>query len=261
MQLATVGSVEIVSIVDTNFSFPGAEIYPDAGERLADTLPPDGALAMICTCAVLRADGKTILVDTGLGPGGEGGLLPGLAEAGIRHDEVDLVVFTHLHGDHTGWNVDLTTGQPRFARARYHIPEADWRFFRDEGGDNWDTMLAPLEQAGVVDLFSSEQSLGPSLTLLPTPGHTPGHTSIAIASGGEQGYVLGDVVVAEPSLNEPDWAVMFDSDNTQAATTRRQVIDRLVESGELVVASHLREQGLGRLARIDGRVVWMPKPD
>jgi glyoxylase-like metal-dependent hydrolase (beta-lactamase superfamily II) len=257
MQRATVGSVEILSIVDTHFQFPGANIYPDAGDALASYLPADGALALICGCAVLRADSQTILVDTGLGPAGEGGLMTGLADAGIQPGDVDSVVFTHLHGDHVGWNVD-GSGAPRFGRARYRIPEADWRHFGEQGGDSWDATLAPLDKAGVVDLFSGEVSLTPSLTLLPTPGHTPGHTSIAVASGGETAYILGDVVVGEPSLNEPDWAVSFDTDNAQAAATRKQVIARLAESGELVVSSHLRDEGMGHLSRQGDRVVWTP---
>ncbi len=155
--------------------------------------------------------------------------------------------------------MDAESGAPRFANARYHIPEADWTHFRGEGGDNWTGNLAPLESAGVLELFSGEVTLSPSLTLLPTPGHTPGHTSIAVSSGGESGYVLGDVVVGEPSLNQPDWAVMFDHDNAVAAATRRQVIDRLVASGELVVTSHLATEGIGRLSKVDGRVVWTPE--
>jgi glyoxylase-like metal-dependent hydrolase (beta-lactamase superfamily II) len=256
MLRTTVGSIEITALVDTTFAFPATQLFPDADpsavSAYADLMRDDGAVSMICGASVLRGDGRTVLVDTGNGPGGQ---LPAeLAAAGVAPSEVEIVVFTHLHGDHTGWNIDRETGKPLFANARYWIPRADWEHYGERGGRNWETTLAPLEPAGVVELFEGERALTPSLTLVPTPGHTPGHTSIELRSAGEQAFILGDAVVDEINLNEPDWANMFDGDDPTAIATRHRLIPRLTASGELIVAAHLGASGVGRFARIGDRL-------
>lgn len=250
MQQTTVGTVSVTALVDAHFSFPANNIYADVGEELdayAEFLD-DGALTMICGCSLLQADGVTVLVDTGIGPGDES-LMSELEVAGVTPAEIDIVVFTHLHGDHIGWNVDRATGAPMFPNARYWIPRRDWEHYGAAGGESWETLLAPLEAAGCVELFDGGRDLTPSLTLVDTPGHTPGHTSIEIRSDGAQAFVLGDAVVDQINLNEPDWANRFDGDDAQAATTRHRLIPRLTDSGELVIAAHLGAQGLGHFVQ------------
>jgi glyoxylase-like metal-dependent hydrolase (beta-lactamase superfamily II) len=250
MQRTTVGSVEITALVDTTFAFPATSLFPNVDptdiEAYADLLT-DGGMSMICGASILKADGQTVLVDTGNGP--DGSLFSELEAAGVTPGEVDIVVFTHLHGDHTGWNIDRATGEPLFPNARYWIPRGDWEHFGAQGGDNWTSMLAPLEGLGVVELFDGETELTASLKLMPTPGHTPGHTSVQIRSDGATAFVLGDAVVDEVNLNEPDWENMFDGDDATAIATRHRLIPQLTESGELIVAGHLGTQGIGRFAR------------
>src|SRR5690606_30732579 len=109
--------------------FDPQRVWPDAGagiEAYRTQLEPDGQLGMDCLCFLLRAEGQTVLVDTGLGPESNGQLMDELRAAGIAPEEVDQVVFTHLHGDHTGWNLDRQSGQPLFPRATYLVPKGDW---------------------------------------------------------------------------------------------------------------------------------------
>lgn len=256
MQRTTVGSVEITALVDTRFAFPATRLFPQADATevngYADLMTGDGEVSMICGVAILQSGGQTVLVDTGNGPGGE--LFTELEAAGVAPEAIDIVVFTHLHGDHTGWNIDRESGAALFPNARYWIPRGDWDHYRAQGGDNWDAMLAPLEDLGVVELFDPHTQLTEELMLVATPGHTPGHTSIQITSDGETAFVLGDAVVDEINLNEPDWANMFDGDDATAIATRHRVIPQLTESGELIVASHLGASGLGRLGRAGGRL-------
>jgi glyoxylase-like metal-dependent hydrolase (beta-lactamase superfamily II) len=256
MQRTKVGAVEIAALVDTSFAFPATRLFPkvDATEVNAypDLMTDDGDVTMICGAAVLRADERDILVDTGNGPDGK--LFEELDAAEVSPSQIEIVVFTHLHGDHTGWNIDAESGQPLFPNAEYWVPRADWEHYGERGGDNWEQMLAPLESLGVLHLFEGETPLTDALTLVPTPGHTPGHTSIQIRSNGEQGFVLGDAVVDEINLNEPEWGNMFDWNDEQAVATRQRLIPQLTESGELIVASHLGAQGLGRFARDGGRL-------
>ena len=258
MQRTTVGAVEITALVDTQFTMPASYVFADvdaAALEAYSALLNDGAISMICGVSILRADDTTVLVDTGNGP--DGSLFAELEAAGVRPAEVDIVVFTHLHDDHTGWNVDRKTGDAAFPNARYWIPRVDWDHFGAVGGDhgkNWADMLAPLERLGVLELFEGDTILTPSLALVPTPGHTPGHTSIAISSEGQHAFVLGDAVVDEVNLNEPDWTNVFDTDDTTAIATRHRVIPQLTESGELIFASHLGKQGLGRFVRHGDRL-------
>ena len=256
MQRTQVGSVEVTALIDTRFAFPATSLFPGADATevngYADLMNDAGEVSMICGTAVLKSGDRTVLVDTGNGPGGD--LFSELETAGVAPADVDVVVFTHLHGDHTGWNIDRETGQAHFPNATYWIPRADWEHFGAAGGDNWDAMLAPLEGLGVVHLFDGETALTEELTLVETPGHTPGHTSIQIDSGGETAFVLGDAIVDEINLNEPDWANMFDGDDATAIATRHRLIPRLTDSGELIIASHLGATGLGRIARDSGRL-------
>ena len=255
-----VGSVEIAALIDTSFAFPVHNVYPnvpDASQRFAGLLTDQGALPMICACFLLRAGGRTILVDTGYAEAGQAQLLSEIAAAGSQPDEVDTVVFTHLHPDHTAWNIDRNTGRPTFARARYLVPQADWDHFRAQGSDNFQRDLAPLATADQLDYFTGEHSLSPFLTTVPTPGHTPGHTSLVISSGGAHGFILGDVLLSPLDVLDTTLENGFDVDGAQARVTRQTVLTRLEESGEIVASSHLAP-GLGRIATTDDGRAWQP---
>jgi len=262
MQRTRVGTVEITALVDAHFVMAASYVFPEVEatsfEAYADMLNGDGAIEMICGAAVIQGNGRTVLVDTGNGP--DGALFGELQAAAVSPSEVDIVVFTHLHGDHTGWNIDRESGRALFPNARYWVPRADWEHYGAEGGDNWEAMLAPLERLEIVDLFDGETGITSSLKLVPTPGHTPGHSSIEIRSEGEHAFVLGDAVVDPLNLNEPTWANVFDSDDETAIETRHEVISRLSASGELVVASHLGTQGLGRFVRDGDRLRFEDLP-
>ena len=261
MQETTVGAVAIAALTDSHIRFPAAAVYESAGpelERYADLLEA-GNIQMICGCALLRADGRTVLVDTGNGPAGSH-LLDELAAAGVSPADVEIVVFTHLHGDHIGLNIDPGSGRPTFPNATYLISELDWETTRRSNVESWGRLLEPLQTAGVLELFRPPRQLTPSLGLVHTPGHTPGHTSIEISSKGERAFVLGDAVVHAISLAEPDWPTRFDADHERAAQTRHELIPRLLGSGELVIASHLGSSGLGHLAQGVGHVEFRDLP-
>ncbi len=261
MQRANVGSVEVVGLVDTRFAFPVGGVFPEIGKAASQYrhfLTPDGDVPMICACFLLRADGQTILVDTGYAEAGDARLLPDLETAGVKLADVDTVVFTHLHPDHTAWNIDRKTGDPTFPNARYWAPQADWDFFDAQGADHFTRDMKPLQAAGQLDLFSGEKTVTPSLTTLPTPGHTPGHSSIAIVSGNDRGFILGDVVLSALDVQDPDLVNSFDTDSDQARQTRLTILKRLESGQELVGAAHLPGEGLGHFGLMEGRRVWRP---
>jgi glyoxylase-like metal-dependent hydrolase (beta-lactamase superfamily II) len=260
----SVGTATIIALSDAEQPYGAGTIYPEAGEpalaayRAFQT--DSGEIVLNFGCYAIRADGRTVLVDTGWGPAHQGRLMDEMAEAGIQPQEVDTVVFTHLHGDHIGWNMvrDGDELRPRFARARYLAPDADWRHYRSQPEPSalFREHVMPLASLGVMDLIGGGHVISRSVTTVATPGHTPGHLSIAITSGGEHGFVLGDVAISAIEATETDWAGGFDWDRDLARRTRKAVLDRLERDRAIVAASHFPKPGLGRFERRDGVRVW-----
>ncbi len=266
MQRTHVGDVEVIALVDASRPFPAANVYPSAGDATksyAHYLTADGGVAMNFGCFLVRDGTSKVLVDCGLGPGANGQLANELRAAGVTPDEIDIVVFTHLHGDHTGWNIDPDTGKARFSRARYLVPRGDWDHYgaQDPVPASFRRDVAPLESLGCLDLIEGQRVLTQAVTALPTPGHTPGHTSLLIASGNDRGCILGDVVISPLDTENPDWANTFDWNSDIARETRVRTIDRLCEEGALVGGSHLPAPGLGHFVAADGRRKWRPLAD
>jgi glyoxylase-like metal-dependent hydrolase (beta-lactamase superfamily II) len=202
-----------------------------------------------------------VLIDTGIGPGPHeasggktGNLLQEMQSKGVAPESVDIVVFTHLHFDHTGWAVH--DGKPLCANARYLAPEADWAALGSGGVFPPADALTALKDSGRLELVSGEKSVTPELSLVPTPGHSPGHQSISIASAGERAFVLGDLFNHPAQLNETDWNAGFDSLPDVAVATRRRAFDRLEQEGTLVISGHYTHPGFGRIVRQEGRRVF-----
>lgn len=263
MKRARVGNVEVIALVDMTRPMPASAVYPEAAEAirpLQGYLDSEGRLVLNFGCFLLRDGGQTILVDAGNGPEAGGRLMEEISEAGVSPESIDAVVFTHLHGDHTGWNLDRATGAPRFPRARYLVPQGDWDHYgsRDPKPRSFERDVVPLEATGQMVLFAGEHTVSPSLTAIPTPGHTPGHSSVVISSNGEKGLILGDVVISRIDAELPDLSNTFDWDHAIARDTRRKMLDRLTGDGSLVGASHIAAPGLGRFVRSGERTRWEP---
>ena len=257
-----VGSVELVSLSDGQGDGDPTDIFPDSTigqwrSEFPELLDEHGRIHPRYGSVAARSQGRTIVVDTGLG--GPGGRLPAdMAARGVDTGSVDLVVLTHLHGDHVGWN--LTDGRPTFPNARYLVPRLDWEYWTQPAiaRDNppIPEQVVPLEEHRVMDLIDGEYSITDELTALPTPGHTPGHVSIAISSGGRRGFILGDVAHSPAQARHTDWNPVFDIDPGRARETRHRVLDRLEADGSLVSSGHFPGPGFGRFARRGGRRVW-----
>jgi glyoxylase-like metal-dependent hydrolase (beta-lactamase superfamily II) len=263
MERARVGDAEIISLTDCAIGMPAEQMYPEAGSRLdgyRHLLTEDGQASMQVHCFLIRADGRAVLVDTGMGPEAGGALLTELRSAGAEPKDVDFVVFTHLHGDHTGWNLERESGRPRFGAARYLVSRAEWEHCRASTPESasFRRDLAPLEALGCLDLVLGGHRITPSVATVATPGHTPGHLCIEINSRGQRGCILGDLVFTLADVAEPGWRVVFDGDHAAAVRTRLAALDRLESERSLVGATHLPGSGLGRFLSVEGRHSWRP---
>lgn len=251
MQRIMVGNVEVVALVDMVGAYPATSVYADAGSGLdayQDLLDASGNVVLSFSSFLLRADGRTVLVDTGNGPEAQGKLMDELQQAGVRPGDIDTVVFTHLHGDHTGWNLLRESGGPRFPSARYLVPRGDWEHYggQEPPPESFTRDVAPLEGLGALQLIEGEHTISPSLVTLHTPGHTPGHMTVVISSEGAEAYVLGDAFLTPVDVAEPEWVTSWDWAAEPVRSTRRMLLERIESSNALVAASHLTSPGLGR---------------
>jgi glyoxylase-like metal-dependent hydrolase (beta-lactamase superfamily II) len=240
----TVGDVEISHLYDlvADFPFPRtldrafpavpAEAWEPYRREYPSLFGPGNVPRFHVGCYLIRARGRTILADTGVGPAslgmaklfGAGGHLPDrLRSAGVLPADIDTVMFTHLHPDHVGWNLRQDGGRyrPTFPRARYVAHRADWDTVRRAEVQQQLAAIAPgyvgqtltpLASLGVLDLADGDCVLSREVTALHTPGDTPGSMSLLIASRGERAILVGDAIGHPAQVEHPDWGVIDDMD-------------------------------------------------
>ncbi|MFE1414852.1 MBL fold metallo-hydrolase [Streptomyces sp. NPDC058746] len=233
---------------------------------------------------VLRSEGRTILVDTGGGnhkarPGmpwdrQETGFLDDLARAGVRPEDVDLVVNTHLHADHVGWNTRLDGDDwvPAFPNATYLIHRNDFDFWNPANGhasvlgdgnvQAFEDSVAPVHEAGRTLLWEGDSHrIDANLRLELAAGHTPGSSVLALASGGDRALFVGDLLHSPVQILEPDANSCFCEDAGQARATRRRLLGRAADQGALLVPAHFGGHGAAEVVRDGGGFAikgWAP---
>jgi glyoxylase-like metal-dependent hydrolase (beta-lactamase superfamily II) len=289
-----IGDVEIVRIVDAIIDYPFLldALYPEVPVEAWDpwhkqyptTFATEKTHRFVYTCYVLRSAGQTILVDTGLGPAWAPlavlwqqshavqqafGLLDELQAAGVSSQDVEMVFLTHLHPDHVGWNLLQENGQDRltFPHARYVVHQADWEAFHTPEMqarfpfDYIGVHVTPLERLGALELLTKDGDLAPGIAVIHTPGHTPGHMSVAISSQGQHAVLVGDAFVHPAQITELTWHSMFDVDKEMAHRTRRGLLERITADDAIVYASHFPAPGIGRIVRRDQLYYWQAREE
>jgi glyoxylase-like metal-dependent hydrolase (beta-lactamase superfamily II) len=267
----TVGNAELIALQDSwTRKEPGGffvDVDSEAWEPYREWVDDDGLMAHNYGCFLIRSLDTNILVDTGLGHGAD---LPGLlqppalpealAAAGFSPEDVDLVLFTHLHWDHTGWNTRGEDGSYRltFPNARYIVQQKEYDYWTGPGdkpsnGPDYERVIAPLVSADRLDLVGGEYTATREVVAVPTPGHTPGHVSFAVVSGNERAYILGDAAHKPVQLSEPDWYPGFDLDPVESTRSRHMILDRAEQEGALLAGGHFAFPSMGYPAHADGR--------
>ncbi len=273
-----VGNVDIYALLDVGPNvrdpsqmFPGvpAEMWAQYKEHLT----PEGKYPTNNSAFCVRTPQHNILVDTGLGKGPHanaggamGKLLSALQALGLTADDIDLVLITHLHGDHVGWNVDWSGSRPRatFRRARYIIPRVDWDYFTKspeptpERKEAVEKQVTPLTKLDCLEMVEGEQQITPEITTVPTPGHTPGHQCFYIQSGGQRAMLTGDLFHNPAQADHPEWSVNADVDKVLSAKTRKAMMDVFVRDRfNAVCAPHVVVgRNIGQVIELKGRRYW-----
>jgi glyoxylase-like metal-dependent hydrolase (beta-lactamase superfamily II) len=270
-----VGTTVITSVVEDQIDhIPPEFFFADATAetvRKYEWLVPDyadrkGNISLRVQAFVIEVDGLVVLVDPCVGNGKVRALpfwhdkswpfLERLAAAGISPGRVDLVIHTHLHADHVGWDTrrDGDAWVPTFSRARHLYTAADLEFVKTsamDGEDVYGDSIAPVLDAGLADIVEPESDLGHGLTLEPTPGHTPGHVSLWLGSGDEHVLITGDFLHHPVQFAQPDWAEIADADIEVARATRKRMMKRAADTGALVLGTHFSGRPAGRVV-VDG---------
>ena len=265
-----IGNAELIALQDSWAAMPPTAFFTttDASDwdDYAELLDDDGNLTLNLGAWLVLSEGTTILVDSGIGgrpndfPAKATPALPDvMREAGVSPDDIDIVAFTHLHFDHTGWNTTDVDGDPKplFPNARHIIQQAEWDYWTssDElrAAAGYDNVLGPLVDDGLVDLVDGEHVLTSEVVTIPTPGHTPGHVSFAVNSDGDAAYLIGDAAHHMVQLTETDWCPSADVDTATSTVSRHALLDRIEAENALIASGHFRFPGLGRAARADGK--------
>lgn len=226
-----------------------------------------GDLAARIQSFIVRTPEHTVLIDTGVGndkrrPDSlawhqrQGKYLADLRAAGLAPEDVDLVLCTHLHVDHVGWNTRLERGPggrerwvPTFPKATYVFAGEEWEFWRHESesgreasGCIADSVL-PVVEAGRARFVSAPCRIDPWLSYEPWVGHTPGHVAVRLRTSAGSAIFAGDLMHRTVQVAEPQWSSKFCYDPARAALTRREFVERHADSGELVLPAHFPHPG------------------
>lgn len=230
--------------------------------------PASGLLITAIQSFLIRRSGLTILVDACGGNDKERARphfhrrkwpwLETLRAAGAAPEDVDIVLCSHLHVDHVGWNTRLENGRwvPTFPKARYLISEREWDYWRTAGpaafartGDYMADSVLPIFAAGQAELVGDEHSIAAEISLEPAPGHTPGLLMVRLAGGGREAILTSDLMHHPLQLRYPDWSTKFCVDPTQARTTRMNFLKAHANSGRLIFPNHFPTPTGGTIER------------
>ncbi|CAN7765587.1 MBL fold metallo-hydrolase [Ensifer sp. NM-2] len=275
-----IGEIEVLVVSDGVLPLPTKMLGHNADPAvraawLDDMFLPQDAFDWSLNVVVVRSGSQTILIDAGLGLDPDlnlpraGQLVKRLEAAGIDLASVTDVVLTHMHMDHVGGLlVDGVKDRLR-PDLRIHVAAAEVKFW--ESPDFTQVSMPPgfpdalraaakkfaNEYRKQLRLFDEQHEVAPGVVAIRTGGHTPGHSVVRLASGGDRLTFAGDAVFAV-GFDHPDWHNGFEHDPEEAARVRVRLLTELAETGEQLVATHLPFPSVGRVA-VDGDAFrWVP---
>jgi glyoxylase-like metal-dependent hydrolase (beta-lactamase superfamily II) len=263
------GDMQLTLLHDGARTFPMPDTFvrnvprADASAAAAAAFMPDGKVTVPFNPVLVNTGSKLVLIDTGNGPapdGAVGQLFANLAAAGVKPDEIDLVLISHLHPDHTNGLV-RADGSLAFPNAEIRAAAKDWAFWMDDANmarandpvtknyfANTRKVLTPIKDR--IGTYEWDREVAPGITAIGTPGHTPGHTSFVVSSGRDKLLVQSDVTnIPSFFLQHPDWHVMYDYDADMAQQTRHRFYDMAAAEKMLVVGYHFPFPSAGHVEK------------
>ena len=277
-----IGSARVTSVVEAqNDGIPPGFFFPDADQGIALRHPwlaphfadDQGRLGLRVQAFVIESAGRTVVVDPCVGNGRDRSLpfwnqqdwpfMERFRAAGFDPDDVDLVVHTHLHLDHVGWDTHRDDGRwvPTFTRARHLYVGAEVEAQAADGGVDAVAVrgdsIEPIFAAGLAETIDADTDLGGGLRLAPTTGHTPGHASLWLDGGGERvALITGDALHHPIQCSELELAWVSDEDPNAARATRRRLLTEAADAGALVLGTHFPTRPAGTLTANEDGAGW-----
>lgn len=259
----TVGRVKITRVVEVEHIDDPIRILPDADPKevqkiswlFPDYATPEGELKLRVQSWLVETPTLKILVDTGIGNGKtrlpfdwdnlKTPYLEKLAAAGCPAESIDMVICTHIHVDHVGWNTKLVDGAwvPTFPNARYKFGKVEYDYCNSAEDDSltkrvFEQSVRPIVDCGLADLIESDAQLCEEILLISSPGHTIGHTCVLIRSDGAEAVLIADVAHNPCQMQRIEWSGKFDHDKDASAETRKQIFARFADTATLVFGGH-----------------------
>ncbi len=268
-----IGDVKITRVIESENAFDMTMLIPNATPEAIvaeDWLRPNfadekGAAKLSIHALAIESCGRKIIVDTCVGndkrrPGFDTmnmlntNFLGELTAAGFARESVNLVLCTHLHLDHVGWNTMYVDGRwiPTFPNARYLMSRAEWEFWGPSKDPAIGDSVRPVFDAGLVDLVDTNHRITDEIWLEPTVGHTPGHVSVRISSKGQEAVISGDLMHHPIQLGHPEWLCTFDADPDQGCKTWRAFMERYADRAVLVFGTHFASPSAGHIVKKEG---------
>jgi glyoxylase-like metal-dependent hydrolase (beta-lactamase superfamily II) len=267
----TIGKVTVTKVVEVEVGLRLHHLLTDTDPEALQTvgwLEPyltAGAERFKLSIHALVVDTPTtrIVVDTCVGNdkpremlrgvGQQTAFLADLEAAGVARGSVDVVLCTHLHVDHVGWNTMLVDGKwvPTFPNARYLISKTEFDYWRgredQEAPEIFADSIKPVFDAGQVDLVEPDHRIDETVTLVPTHGHTPGHVSVRISSEGQEAMITGDMIHHPCQFKFPHWCSTVDFDPAASTATRRRMFAEAADQPLLVIGTHFADPTAGHV--------------
>lgn len=230
--------------------------------------PVTGNLVLAIQSYLIRTEHHTILIDTCVGNDKERDFIADwnmrssmkyindLAAHGLTPADIDFVMCTHMHSDHVGWNTRLIDGRwvPTFPNARYVFARTEWEFWEQKNrkkpnfsGGCIDDSVLPVIEAGLADMVDSDYAIDDQVWLEPSPGHTPGHVSIRLASQGQNAVMCGDAIHSPVQCAHPEWNASACFDPEQSRRTRRGLLEGVCDTDTLLMTAHFPSPSMGHV--------------
>ena len=278
----SIGNVSVTRVVEMQVAGGTKFILPEATRE--DCLPiswmephfmdDSGNLIMSIHALVVDTGDVRIVVDTCIGNDKQRNIpswtnlqtnfLSDLEEAGYPRESIDMVMCTHLHVDHVGWNTMLVDGQwvPTFPNARYLMAEKEWNYWNaheeeESYGPVLQDSVRPIVDLGLADFVSDDYRLSAEVSLIPTPGHTPGHVSVLIQSEGDRALITGDCIHHPVQMTKTEWCSSADYDQAKGQETRENLLQTYVDTDVLIIGTHFATPTAGHIKTLKTGGYWL----